>query len=148
MTRSLLTAAALLAAAAGLSGCGPTPPKLVPVAGRVTLTDGTPIKHGYVILHADEARGNATREVCQGKIVEGEYTVLTGPREGAPAGWYKVTIEASNPPDEKNPYFTEWLADEKYVYPEKSKLAMEVVENPEPNRYDYKLDPHPQRKKK
>ena len=71
---------------------------------------------------------------------------MTGAREGAPVGADKVSIEAAEEVDEKNPYFTEWLADEKYVNPETSRLTADVVETPEPGRYDFKLDPHPTRK--
>ena len=45
--------------------------------------------------------------------------------------------------DEKNPYFTRWFAHEKYVNPDTSGLTMQVVESPEPGRYDFKLEPHP-----
>jgi hypothetical protein len=49
--------------------------------------------------------------------------------------------------DPNNPYVTEWFADQKYVYPDTSKLTMEVAENPEPGRYDFQLDPAPRQKK-
>ncbi len=48
--------------------------------------------------------------------------------------------------DPNNPYFTEWLAHEKYIDPTRSKLTLEVVEKSEPGRYDFKLDPHPTQK--
>jgi hypothetical protein len=134
--------AAFLALVVGVSGCGGGP-KLHPVQGKVTLQDGTPVKYGHVILHADASKGNASKEVSQGTIRNGDYTIMTGGREGAPPGSYKVSIEAADEVDEKNPYFTKWFAHEKYVNPDTSKLTMEVVENPEPGRYDFKLDTHP-----
>jgi hypothetical protein len=137
-----------LLAAAGLAGCGPGLTKLVPVEGRATLKDGTPIKHGYVVLYPDAGKGNQSREQCHGQIENGTFKIMTGAREGAPPGWYKVGIEAAKDVDPNNPYFTEWLADEKYVDPARSGLTMEVVENPDPNRYEFKLDPHPPQKKK
>jgi hypothetical protein len=139
----VLLAAAFLITVAAIPGCGPAGTKLYPVQGKVTLNDGTPIKYGHIILHADTTKGNTTKEVSQGTIRNGEYTIMTGAREGAPAGAYRVSIEAADEVDEKNPYFTKWFADEKYVSPDTSKLTMEVVENPEPGRYDFKLDPHP-----
>jgi predicted small lipoprotein YifL len=138
------TAAALAALAAlSLAGCGPGGPPLHPVSGKVTLKDGTPVKFGHIILHADTSAGNNTQEVSQGTIRNGEYTINTGQRAGAVAGKYKVSIEAADEVDEKNPYFTKWFADEKYVNPDKSGLTMEVIASPEPGRYDFKLDPHP-----
>jgi hypothetical protein len=134
--------AAFLALVVATSGCGGGP-KLYPVKGRVTLKDGTPVKYGHVILHADTSKGNATKEVSQGTIRDGDYTIMTGAREGAPPGAYRVSIEAAAEVDDNNPYFTKWFADEKYANPDKSKLTMEVAENPEPGRYDFKLDPHP-----
>jgi hypothetical protein len=142
--RTVWAAAVFLAAA----GCAPAGVKLVPVRGKVTLTDGTAVSHGYVVFHPDPAKGNASKEICQGQIKNGEYVILTGPKEGAPPGWYKVTVEAAKVVDPNNPYFTEWLADQRYVDAEKSGLTAEVVESPEPGRYDFKLDPHPKQKEK
>jgi hypothetical protein len=141
------------AVAAGLliwtaAGCGgPSGPTLYPVTGRVTLTDGSPIKYGHVILHPDAAKGNTSKEVCQGTIRDGTYVVMTGARKGAPLGAYRVTIEAAAEVDEANPYFTEWYADEKYASLNTSKLTAEVVEGPESGRYDFQLDPNPKPKK-
>lgn len=135
-------AAGVLLAALALTGCG-SGPKLYPVKGKVTLKDGTPVKFGHVILHADAAKGNTTKEVSQGTIRNGDYVIMTGLREGAPPGHYRVSIEAADEVDESNPYFTKWFADEKYCSPDTSKLTMEVVESSEPGRYDFKLDPHP-----
>jgi hypothetical protein len=149
MTRRTITVGLVFSLAAlGFSGCGPSGPKLVPVQGTVTLTDGTPVAYGHIILHPDASRGNASKEVCQGTIQDGSYTVLTGARKGAPVGAYRVSIEAAKEVDPNNPYFTEWLADERYVDPDRSNLTLEVVENPEPGRYDFKLNPHPPQKKK
>jgi predicted small lipoprotein YifL len=129
--------------ALALAGCGPTGPKLYPVSGKVTLKDGTPVKYGHLILHPDKAKGNGSLEVSQGTIRNGEYTVQTGARDGAPLGAYRVSIEAADEVDEKNPYFTRWFADEKYVSPDTSKLTMEVTEAAAAGQYDFKLDPHP-----
>src|SRR5262245_41755690 len=133
---------ALALAAAGLSGCGRSGPKLVPVEGKVTLADGTPVAYGHVVLHPDAGRGNSSKELPQGTIRNGSYAIMTGALKGAPVGAYKVSVEAAKEVDPNNPYFTEWLADEKYVDPNRSGLAVEVVANPEPGRYDFKLAPH------
>lgn len=140
-------AAAFALAAAATAGCGAKEIKLVPVTGKVTLTNGQSVAHGYVNLHPDEAKGNTSKDVHQGQIKDGVYTIMTGAREGVPLGHYRVTIEAAKNVDPNNPYFTEWLADEKYTDLTKSGLVMEVVDAPEPGRYDYKLEPHPPQKK-
>lgn len=144
--RSSLSGFLVTLTAIGLCSCGPTGPKLFPVQGKVVLTDGTPIAYGHVILHPDAESGNTSQEICQGTIQDGSYTIMTGARTGAPAGKYKVCIEAAKETDANNPYVTEWLADEKYINPSRSNLKMEVVANPEPARYDFKLDPHPPQK--
>jgi hypothetical protein len=146
--RTLLGAVGLFLAVLGVSGCGPSGPKLVPVEGKVSLMDGTPIVYGHVILHPDTSKGNTSKEISQGTIQDGSYSIRTGAKQGAPVGAYKVGIEAAKEVNPANPYFTEWLADEKYVDPNRSNLTMEVVENPEPGRYDFKLNPHPPQKKK
>lgn len=133
--------------AAGISGCGEQQPKLVPVEGKVTLKDGTPIAFGYIILHPDASKGNPNKETSHGTIRAGSYAVQTRQYTGAPPGAYRVSIEAAKEVDENNPYFTEWLADEKYVNPDTSKLTLEAVEQPEPGRYDFQLDPHPPQKR-
>jgi hypothetical protein len=116
---------------------------LYPVSGKVVLKDGTPVKRGYVLLHADASRGNNSEEVLQGTIQNGEYTIQTGPYVGAPPGAYRVSIEAAAEVDEKNPYFTRWFAHEKYIHPDTSRLTLEVTAHPPPNAYDFALDPHP-----
>jgi hypothetical protein len=134
--------------AIGWSGCGRSGPKLIQVKGKVTLTGGAAVAYGHVILHPDASRGNTSKEVCQGTIRDGHYTIMTGGQKGAPVGAYVVSIEAAKEVDPNNPYFTEWLADEKYVDPNRSNLRLEVVEDPEPGRYDFQLTPHRPQKKK
>jgi hypothetical protein len=146
--RAVLVRVVLCLNVLGMSSCGPSGPKLVPVQGKVTLIDGTPITYGHVVLHPDASKGNSSKNISQGTIQNGSYTIMTGAKQGAPLGAYKVGIEAAKEVDPNNPYFTEWLADEKYVDPNRSGLTMEVEENPEPNRYDFKLNPHAPQKKK
>jgi predicted small lipoprotein YifL len=136
-------AAGLALALALAAGCGDKGPKLYPVRGKVALKDGTAIKYGHVIFHPDASKGNTSKEVCQGTITDGEYVIKTGAKDGAPAGAYKVSIEAANIRDPANPYFTEWLADEKYVNLDTSGLKAEVTENADAGKYDFVLDPHP-----
>jgi hypothetical protein len=149
LARRTARMAVLVAAALGVAGCGGGGPKLVPVRGKVTLPSGTPVHNGSVTLYPDTAKGNKSKELPIGAIDEqGNFTVTTGAREGAPPGWYKVAISAAEQIDPKNPYFTDWLIHERYINPETSKLTAEVVENPAPGRYDFQVEPHPKAKKK
>jgi hypothetical protein len=139
---------ALLFAASLLGGCEPSGPPVYPVEGKVSLKDGTPIEFGYIILYPIVNKDEKTTlDVCQGTIQQGKYTIMTDVRQGAQPGNYRVSIQAAKDINPTNPYVQEWLADEKYVDPFTSKLTLEVVEMPEPGRYDFKLDPHPSQKR-
>jgi hypothetical protein len=95
-----------------------------------------------VILFPDAQAGNQSNEEPRGNIEsDGSYRVQTHIKDGAPLGWYRVTVTAAEQIDPKNPYFTNWLIPTKYVDPKTSRLRYEVVENPSPGRYDIKLDP-------
>jgi hypothetical protein len=145
-TLSLAMASSLIALTA--SGCGDAGPVYYEVTGKVTLKDGTPIKSGFVIFHPDARKGNKGRETGTGTIRDGVYTLKTGMNDGCPPGAYKVSVEAASEVDERNPYYTKWLAHEKYVHPDRSQLTAVVVETPETGRYDFKLDPHPKAKRR
>jgi hypothetical protein len=125
-----LCAGALLAVA----GCGGF--KVVPVSGKATL-DGGPLTHGAVSFNPDPAKGNTARASCTGRLTgDGQYELYTddGHRvvKGAPPGWYKVT--ALFPGEDKPPPLNK-----KYLDFAKTDLSVEVVENPEPGRYDLKF---------
>lgn len=138
--RALAGLAAAVALTAGCSG-GPT---LHPVEGTVYM-DGNPVQAGerltgYVVLHADSARGNTNMEDTKGVIgADGRYTVYTRDKQGAPGGWYFVTVDLArtNPND---PYDYKPLVDQKYLDKKKSGLEFEVVPNPAKDRYDVRLD--------
>jgi hypothetical protein len=124
------------------AGCGGGP-KLLPVEGKVLVNDqpvpaGDTVK-GYVVLHPDQSKGNMTQDHVKADIgPDGSFKAFAGPKEGVPPGWYKVTVELArtNP---NNPYDFKTLIDTKYMEKDKSGLVFEVVENPEPGRYDLKL---------
>jgi hypothetical protein len=141
-TRSVGLAVGLVVAA----GCGPDGPTTYPVSGSLALTTGKPVPHGYITFHPDPGKGNTSKQVAIGYIKDGRYALKTGDRDGAPPGWYKVTVEAANEVDPNNPYVTEWFADEKYTSQDQSGLAVEVVPKADPGRYDFKLNPHPRAK--
>jgi hypothetical protein len=121
----------------GDSGLG----KLVPVRGRVVLGD-KPLTTGVVIFRPDALKGNTSQQEPRGQIdADGNYKLLTAQQEGAAPGWYKVgVIAARQPADPKNPYaLPRALIPLTYNDPEKSGLALEVVEKPSPGAYDLKI---------
>ena len=61
-------------------------PKLYQVRGKVTLKDGTPVKYGHVILHADAAKGNATQGGVPGNDPKRRLHDHDRRREGASPG--------------------------------------------------------------
>jgi len=77
---------------------------------------------------------------------DGRYTVYTRDKKGAAPGWYFVTVDLArtNP---KDPYDYKAMVSEKYLDKAKSGLAFEVIKNPEPGRYDIRLESAGQTKK-
>jgi hypothetical protein len=114
----------------------------VPVAGKVTYKDGKPLHRGVVIFTPDGAKGNASQHEPRGPIdAEGNYKLSTTDRlDGVHPGWYTVTIVAQEPYDEsKSSWDPPWLINRKYGNRQTSGLAAEVIENPEPGRYDFQV---------
>jgi hypothetical protein len=132
--RLVLCACGLLAA----TGCGGL--KFVPVSGKVTL-GGKPLGGGAVSFVPDASKGNTNRLSCMGRVgPNGGYELTTTgvtkaeTGQGVPLGWYKVTLVTTLPG------VPEITVDPKYLDPDKTPLAIEVVANPEPDRYDFKLE--------
>lgn len=139
-TSRMLTVAVAIVALAG--GCS-SGPALYPVEGTVYLDDA-PVQTGemvtgYVVFHADPARGNNNLEDVKADIgPDGKYVVYTRDKEGALPGWYFVTVDLArtNP---KDPYDYKAMVSEKYLDKKKSGLEFEVVKDPQPGRYDIRL---------
>ncbi len=131
---------ALVVIVPSLAGCGSDGPKLVPVSGKVTIGD-KPLSTGSVLFKPDGAKGNTSTRDIFGHIKEdGTYTLVTGKKEGAPLGWYKVAIQASEPVDPNNVRAApKSLVNKKYTKPETSGLSVEVVDSPAEGAYDLKL---------
>src|SRR5262249_21050575 len=131
---------------ATLVGCGKGAGDggLTLVAGKVTV-DGKPLGTGAVTFHPDAAKGNTTPHIPVGVLdAEGNYKLVSGTREGAPPGWYKVTVSAQEPADEKNPYAPpKSIINRKFGDVQTSGLAAQVVENPAPGAYDFKVTKYP-----
>ncbi len=88
--------AVLLAAVAGLSGCGQSDrlPKLsvYEVTGKVVLADGKPLSSGVISF---VPKGDLAITPSASISSDGTFKVVTGGSgDGAPAGDYKVRVEA------------------------------------------------------
>jgi hypothetical protein len=129
-------------ASVALVGCGGV--KRVPVVGTVTR-DGKPLDGVRVIFSPDAAKGNTSQISCDSWVKEGRYELQTtaasraGTGAGAPLGWYKVTVIAPQTGGRKMPSAPVEIND-KYKNIEKTPLAIEVKDNPEPGAYDIKLE--------
>lgn len=132
---ALLTGGAVFAAA----GCGSASgEKLAPVAGKVTV-NGKPVTTGSVSLRPDAAQGNESQHQPNGAIdAEGNYELLVPPaKKGTPLGRYKVVVTAYDNPMPNKPLKS--FINMKYSDEKTTPLKFEVIENPEPGRYDLKL---------
>jgi hypothetical protein len=126
-----------------LAGCsGPPGETLLPVEGLVRL-QGKPLTKGVVVLHADDSKGNTSKHDSRGNIqADGHYKISTHPREGAPPGWYKITVQSTEPSDPKNPYAKprSLLPDpEKFGSPDESGLTFQVRPDAPAGAYDLEL---------
>jgi hypothetical protein len=138
LLRWLLCCGCLFAVTA--TGCEKSGPKMVTVEGKVSY-QGKPVPRGYVSFYPDKNKGNQSMEVPNGPIEDGNYHVKTRVHEGMTPGWYNVAVSAAEQIDPKNPYFTKWLVPDKYADSKRSKLQIEVVENPPPSHYDINIEP-------
>jgi hypothetical protein len=123
-------------------GCGSDPDSRTPVSGKVFFK-GAPLKRGTIVFSPDERRGGRG-ELARAEIQpDGSFSLKTGDREGAVAGWHRVTIVAVevmvDPGGELD--FTEHrsLVPLKYRDPELSGLDYQVEPGKE-NHIDFHLD--------
>lgn len=110
-----------------------------PVSRKVRIDD-KPIrgKAGAVLLKPDASKGNKSLFDAMGTIDgEGNYTVATRGKHGAPPGWYKVVVTVVQPnPGEA---FDTPLVKPDYRSEQKTPLAFEVVASPAAGAYDLNL---------
>jgi hypothetical protein len=116
-----------------LAGCGGNPA----VSGKVTL-GGSPLEGGSVTFHPDTARGNNAGELFVGQIgPQGTYKLVGRDKEGAPPGWYRVTVNYSVAPDPKDATAKpRALIHKKYIDPNTTPLSIEVKSGAAPGAYD------------
>ncbi len=115
--------------------------KLVPVQGKITMTDGKPLSGGHVaFVRIDQDPDTSAPAAPIGEIggpigEDGAYTLFTQGKAGAPPGKYRVALRPGR--DRKT-----WLAvSPQYLSPKKSPLEIEVVENKPAGGYDLKVQP-------
>jgi hypothetical protein len=140
-TPRLLAALCLGGACWASAGCGGGGEKLLPVAGRVTLND-QPLRSGSVSFRPDAAKGNASLHHPTGSIdPQGNYSLFTVGKKGAPPGRYKVLVfaDANAQAGAVHPVPPRWLVPEKYLSEKSTPLAVEVVDAPAEGAYDLKL---------
>lgn len=148
--RSLPLFLAVLILVLSASGCGDTSGvgPTFPVSGKVTI-NGTPLTAAstIVLFKPDAAKGNTSLFEPTGTVdAEGNYTLTTKGKKGAPPGWYKVIVTAREdapPVHPKTPKphrpVSKSLLPAKYGQTQTSGLSIEVVEESAPGAYDLKL---------
>ncbi|MFO0964233.1 MAG: hypothetical protein U0793_01415 [Gemmataceae bacterium] len=120
-------------------GCGSSV-KLTSVHGKIIQGGKAFNKGGTVVFHPDKKKGNDTPQPPTAELTEsGEFTLKTQDREGAPLGWYKVTI-ASHVPPGKDPYaIPKSYVDKMYATPETTPVFIEVKEGQGPDAYEIRI---------
>jgi len=122
------------------SGCGDGTPSLTPVSGKVTVNE-KPLTSGSVIYYPNSAKGNKFGGLSVGEInAQGEYTLQTNGKPGAPVGAYKVTVSSTGAvtPDNTKPTIKSPV-NQQFALPETTPLQVEVVEKAAPGAYDLKV---------
>jgi hypothetical protein len=96
-----------------------------------------------VSFWADASRGNHTELQPMSTIdAEGNYSLTTLGKEGAPPGWYKVVVVVSHvvpTPQGMEKRLGRPLIPARYGKVNTTELVVEVVETPAPGTYDLKL---------
>jgi hypothetical protein len=111
---------------------------MAPVSGKVTL-DGQTVTSGQVSFLTADAKATPGVGTSGGTIdSSGQYTIYTSGKAGAPLGTYKVTVSPSTVP---TPGATSMPTPfgAKYQDIKTTPFTFEVINNPEPGRYDLKL---------
>jgi len=137
MTRAMgILLLTCIAGVLSLPGCGSNVPSglgpILPVEGKVTL-DGQPLKGGNVTFHPleQDTKGGVIMGVID---LEGNYSVVSYGKKGAPAGKYRVTIDTGG-----NDKDQDRLVDLVYADKQNSPLTVTVQENAPAGAYDLKL---------
>jgi hypothetical protein len=146
----LSAAFAFLLAFVGV-GCGDSSGvgRTLPVRGTVTL-DGQPLTAAttVVLFKPDAAKGNQSLFEPVGTVDgQGRYTLFTRGKRGAPPGWYKVIVTATDgrvsaATKDRHPAPGSLLP-ALYGHEKTTPFTVEVVEDAAPQAYDLKLTSPP-----
>jgi hypothetical protein len=131
------------------AGCGDESGvgKTVPVHGKIMLNDNPLTEPSTIILFKpNKAKGNASAHEPAGTVdAQGDYSLSTKGKKGAPPGWYKVVVTV-RPPRPEHAKTTERkkhtelsFLPPKYGRATTTDLEVEVVESPVPGAYDLTL---------
>ncbi len=127
-----------------LVGCS-NPPNLPPVSGQLML-DGKAVttnetKKATINYHPDVSKGNTANSIAVASATEtGQYTLSYNGKPGIPEGWYKVTVNYSEPLNPKDPYSVpKKLISDKYSTMDKTQLSVEVKANAPASNYELKV---------
>jgi hypothetical protein len=147
--RKALFLAIVLGCATVAPGCGDASGvgKTVPVTGKVTLDDKPLTAASTVILFKpDQARGNTSPFEPIGTVNDqGIYRLVTRGKKGAPPGWYKVIVTATESGSTegkgkaKHRPMPRSLVPARYGLERTTPVAIEVVDSPAEGAYDVKL---------
>lgn len=123
--------------------------KLYPVTGNVSFDQAPLGLEGAAIRFTpDVSRGNNSTSDAFGAIqADGTYTLYTRDQEGAALGWYRVAVivpPATPTRLDPNPNRSKAAPAPvpihvRYANPDRSGLAVEVVETPNAGHYDLHL---------
>ena len=119
------------------AGCG-FGPSLYPVTGQVTL-DGKPLPSGNVVFWPDKNKGNTSTVQPTGQVQDGKFVVKTQGSDGAPVGWYSVTVTSTEKIDSTKPLEVKNPIDDRFREAANTTLKVEVVAAPTTNAYDLKV---------
>jgi hypothetical protein len=128
-------------------GCDSAAVKTLPVTGKVIFDDRPLTAASTIILFKPDAgRGNTSPFEPTGTVDgAGNYKVFTKGKAGAPPGWYKVLVTATEPrgPQEKGRLNhrpgPRSVLPARYGLATTTTVSVEVVEHPAPDAYDVKL---------
>lgn len=133
-----------------LAGCEGDPyhvGRRVPVRGQIYLGDkplwlGSAV-FGRVWFYPDASKGNTCPQVPVGEIEpNGEYQLKTRGQDGAPPGWYKVLVVATERIDHHYPSRPrKCFVPLRYTRLETTDLQIEVLNDGQEHRYDLHLKP-------
>src|SRR5439155_1665891 len=113
--------------------------QMVPESGKVTYPKKLPKDATVCVAYVPEASKPRSANLSPSGIVDdqGNFTLKTGTKPGAPLGKYKVRVTATVPGDPKDPYAVpRSLIKENYSDAKMTPLSIEVKENAPAGSYD------------